>query len=131
MKKITLITFIIIYGCNSNNEKATTKNSFEGNFTNTITGYNLNCETVIQKLKIKNNSFEYKRFCQLEPSRVFDSVNGVIRKIADLSFLLLNADSTKEFGLKIISDSLVSLTINPGKKDEFVTELRRKADVPK
>lgn len=127
MKIIILTIFLsITYGCYNNRINEKFKDSFEGDFNNMITGYHLNCETVIQSLKIENGSFHYKRFCQSEPERVFDSATGFMRKTSNLSFLLLNKDSTKEYLLKILTDSSVKFILNPGQKNEFETELSRK-----
>jgi hypothetical protein len=49
MRIIILTIFLTITcGCKNGRTKEKYKDSFEGDFTNMITGYNLNCETVIQ-----------------------------------------------------------------------------------
>lgn len=128
MRLITLTAFVLFLeiACNNTETKrSSSKQTLSGKFSNTITGYDLNCETVIQQLEISPDSFKYKRFCQTDTNRVFDSVSGFLRKTSKASFYLLNNDSTKEFGLQILTDSLVSFTIYPGQMGEFTSELNR------
>ena len=131
MKLINVILFtIFVYGCNVNSskEKINPINKPQGDFSNMITGYAVNCETVVQELTIRNDSFSYKRFCLAEPHEIFDSADGFMRQIADSSFFLFNRDSTKEYKLRTINDSLIILTIKPGQKDEFFTDLNKKSN---